>query len=84
MHRTEIAAKVKDILIDELMLTVDLANSLKPETHLINELGADSLDVVEVAMRLEIEFEIEIPDDDLEQVETFESLVNLVDTKLNR
>lgn len=49
------------------------------EAHLMHDLGADSLDAIEIAMELEEQFRIEITDDDLEQVSTFGDLVGLVE-----
>jgi len=52
-----------------------------PEASFIEDLGADSLDVVELVMRLEEEFDIEIPDDDAEKIHTVQDAVNYVDEK---
>ena len=43
---------------------------VKPETSFVNDLGADSLDIVELLMSLEEEFDLEIPDEDAEQIQT--------------
>lgn len=53
--------KVKEIIIDQLGLDEDI--EITPETSLINDLDADSLDAVEIIMAIEDEFEVEIPDD---------------------
>lgn len=60
---------------------------MAPETvlrnaHFSNDLGADSLDGVELAMAVEDEFGIEIPDEDAEKATTFGLMVNLVEKKL--
>ena len=55
--------KVKEIIVDQL--GVD-ENQVKPEASFIDDLGADSLDTVELVMALEEEFDIEIPDGDAE------------------
>lgn len=50
----------------------------------LTDLGLDSLDVVELIMRVEKEFNIEIPDDDAEKLETFGSVLDYVDKKVNK
>ena len=57
--------KVKDVIIDKLGVEEE---SIKPEAHFVNDLGADSLDTVELIMEFEEEFGIEIPDDDAENI----------------
>jgi acyl carrier protein len=57
--------KVKEIIVDQL--GVD-AEQVTPEASFIDDLGADSLDTVELVMALEEEFNIEIPDEDAEKI----------------
>ena len=64
---SEIEAKVKDIIVDKL--GVDDAD-VPPEESLKNDLGADSLDTVELIMEFEKEFGISIPDDKAEKIAT--------------
>ncbi len=64
---SEIEAKVKDIIVDKL--GVDEAD-VKPEASFTNDLGADSLDTVELIMEFEKEFGISIPDDKAEKIAT--------------
>ncbi len=59
--------RVKEIIIDQL--GVD-AKEVTPEASFIEDLGADSLDTVELVMALEEEFSIEIPDEDAEKIST--------------
>ena len=63
----EIADKVKAIIVDKL--SVDEAE-VKPEAGFANDLGADSLDTVELIMEFEKEFKISIPDDQAEKIST--------------
>ena len=63
----EIADKVKAIIVDKL--SVDEAE-VKPEASFANDLGADSLDTVELIMAFEKEFKISIPDDQAEKIST--------------
>ena len=67
--------KVKDVIIDKLGVEED---SIKSEAHFVNDLGADSLDTVELIMEFEEEFGIEIPDDDAEQITTVGSAVEYI------
>ncbi len=64
---SEIATKVKAIIIDKL--GVD-EKDVTPEASFTNDLGADSLDTVELIMELEKEFDISIPDDQAEKITT--------------
>ncbi|MGA1195665.1 MAG: acyl carrier protein [Candidatus Latescibacterota bacterium] len=63
----EIQQKVIDLIVDQLGVDAD---SVKEEAHFIDDLGADSLDTVELVMAFEEEFDIEIPDEDAEKLET--------------
>ena len=55
--------------------------ALVPEANLLDDLGADSLDVVELVMALEEEFSIEVPDDDVENIRTIQDIVSYVARK---
>jgi acyl carrier protein len=70
--------KVKDIVADEL--SVD-ASIVTPQARFVEDLGADSLDVVELVMRFEEEFEIEIPDEDAEKIATVGDAVTYIEGK---
>ena len=61
----KIADKVIEIVCDQLGVSKDKVN---PETDFINDLGADSLDTVELVMEFEEEFNINIPDEDAEKI----------------
>ena len=67
MTTAEIEAKVKAIIVDKL--GVD-ENEVKNEASFANDLGADSLDIVELIMEFEKVFEISIPDDQAEKIAT--------------
>ena len=68
--------KVKDVIIDKLGVEED---SIKSEAHFVNDLGADSLDTVELIMEFEEEFGIEIPDEDAENITTVGSAVDYIE-----
>jgi acyl carrier protein len=65
--------KIKEIIVEQLGVS---AEQVKPEARFIDDLGADSLDTVELIMALEEEFEIEIPDEDAEKMVTVGDAVN--------
>ena len=68
--------KVKDVIIDKLGVEED---SIKSEAHFVNDLGADSLDTVELIMEFEEEFGIEIPDEEAENITTISSAIKYID-----
>lgn len=63
----ELLEKVKAIIVDQLGADAD---AIKPEAAFIDDLGADSLDVVELVMAMEEEFDISIPDEAAENIKT--------------
>lgn len=69
--------KVKMILADQLEVEEDTINA---ETDIQDDLGADSLDVVDLIMSLEDEFEIEVPDEDIEKLRTVGALVSYIES----
>jgi acyl carrier protein len=75
MADPEIEAKVKQIIIDEL--GVD-ENEVTPNARFIDDLGADSLDTVELVMAFEEGFDIEIPDEDAEKIRTVQDAIDYI------
>jgi acyl carrier protein len=73
--------RIKNLIVKEL--SVD-ESKVKMDSKLVEDLGVDSLDTVELLMSLEDEFGIQIPDEEAMQLTTVESIVNLVDSKLNK
>ena len=69
--------KVKDIIIDKLGVEEEKINK---EASFVDDLGADSLDTVELIMQLEEEFGIEIPDDDAEKITTVQAAVDYLES----
>jgi len=59
--------RVSEIIVEQLGISKE---EIKPEASFIDDLGADSLDIVELVMAMEEEFDIEIPDDDAEKLQT--------------
>ena len=72
---SDVAAKVKAIIVDKL--GVD-ESEVTNEASFTNDLGADSLDTVELVMALEEEFGCEIPDDDAEKITTVQQAIDYV------
>lgn len=71
-----VADKVLDIVCDRLGVTRD---RLKPETRFVDDLGADSLDTVELVMELEEEFELTIPEEDAERIQTVGEAIKYIE-----
>jgi acyl carrier protein len=74
----DVLAKVQEVVSDKL--DVD-ASKVTPEASFANDLGADSLDVVELVMALEEEFTVEIPDEEAEKLQTVQDVVNYINIK---
>lgn len=71
--------KIKEIIADQLGVEVD---KLTPDAKFVEDLGADSLDVVELIMSFEEEFNVEIPDEDAEKIKTVGDVINYLNEKL--
>ena len=71
----EIAAKVKSIIVDKLGVE---ESAVVPEASFTNDLGADSLDTVELIMDFEKEFNITIPDEDAEKITTVKEAISYI------
>ena len=69
--------QVRDIICDKLSVKPE---QITPETSFINDLGADSLDIVELVMELEDKFEIQIPDEEAEKIQTVGDAVAYIET----
>ncbi|MBR1889657.1 MAG: acyl carrier protein [Alloprevotella sp.] len=78
---SEIAEKVKALIVDKL--NVDEAE-VKPEASFANDLGADSLDTVELIMEFEKEFGISIPDDQAEKIATVGDAIAYIEEAKNK
>ncbi|MBY0553444.1 acyl carrier protein [bacterium] len=73
-----INAKVKDIIVEQLGVDPE---KVKAEASFIDDLGADSLDIVELVMAMEEEFDLEIPDEDAEKLKTVNDVQSYLTTK---
>ena len=69
--------KIKGILSEQFSVEAD---SITPDTLLEDDLGADSLDVVDLLMTIEDDFEVEIPDEEVENIKTVGALVEYIES----
>ncbi|WP_414549470.1 acyl carrier protein [Anabaena sp. CCY 0017] len=79
MSQADIFEKVKKIVVDQLSVETD---KITPQANFANDLGADSLDTVELVMALEEEFDIEIPDEAAEKITTVQEAVDYINDKV--
>jgi acyl carrier protein len=75
MAAASVEKRVKEIIVEQLGVSED---EVVPEASFIDDLGADSLDTVELVMALEEEFDIEIPDEDAEKIHTVQDAINYI------
>ena len=80
MNTEEVFEKVKGIIVEQLGVA---EASVTMEASFIDDLVADSLDIVELVMALEEEFKCEIPDEDAEKIQTVQDAVTYIDSKLS-
>lgn len=80
MENAEVFEKVKAVVIDQLGVEEE---KVTMEASFVDDLGADSLDIVELIMGLETEFDLEIPDEDAEKISTVGDAVNYIAKKEN-
>lgn len=71
--------KIKEIIVEQLGVDAD---QITPDASFIDDLGADSLDTVELVMAFEEEFDIEIPDEDAEKIRTFRDVITYMNANL--
>ena len=70
--------KISEIVVEQL--GVD-AEQVVPEANFVEDLGADSLDTVELIMAFEEEFDVEIPDTDAEKIKTVQDVIDYIESK---
>ena len=74
-NREEIAQKARELIAESLGVSPD---EIRPESSFIDDLGADSLDIVELVMEIEKQFELEIPDEEAEKISTVQDAVDYI------
>jgi acyl carrier protein len=72
--------EIKEILVDQLDCNAD---SIELSSNLADDLGADSLDAIDIVMTIEDQYSIEVPDEAVEGMKTVEDIVNFVESNLN-
>jgi acyl carrier protein len=75
----DVSSQVVEIIVDQLGVNEE---QVKPEASFIEDLGADSLDTVELVMAFEEKFDIEIPDEDAEKLATVGTAISYLEEKL--
>jgi acyl carrier protein len=75
MSVENVQERVKNIIVEQLGVEAD---QVKPEAQFVNDLGADSLDTVELIMALEEEFDVEIPDEKAEKIKTVGEAISYI------
>nr|YP_009295652.1 acyl carrier protein [Mastocarpus papillatus]AOL58136.1 acyl carrier protein [Mastocarpus papillatus] len=81
LTQKEITEKVQSIIAQQLGVDADKVTS---EANFINDLGADSLDTVELVMAIEEEFSIEIPDEEAEKISNLEQAIEFIQGATNK
>jgi acyl carrier protein len=78
LRRKKMLDKIREIVVEQL--GVD-AEQVTPEANFVEDLGADSLDTVELIMAFEEEFDVEIPDTDAEKIKTVQDVMDYIESK---
>lgn len=78
MSEKSIEERVKEIIVEQLSVN---AEQVTPNAKFIEDLGADSLDVVELVMAFEEQFGVEVPDEDAEKLQTVGDVVKYIEDK---
>ena len=81
MAEKSIEEKVKDIIVEQLGVNPE---QVTPQASFIEDLGADSLDIVELVMAFEEAFELEIPDEDAEKIATVKDAIDYIEAKTSK
>ncbi len=70
-----VEVSVKAIIVDQLGAN---EADVTPDAHFVDDLGADSLDTVDLVMKFEVDFDIEIPDEDAEKIQTVQAAIDYI------
>ena len=77
-HLSAVTSKGTKIIVDQLGVSAD---EVKPEAKFVDDLGADSLDLTELIMAMEEEFDIEIADDDAQKIQKVQDAIDYIEAK---
>jgi acyl carrier protein len=72
--------EVKEILVDQLDINED---DIEMESSLMDDLGADSLDAIDIAMTIEDQYSIEVPDEVIKNIKTVEDIVSFIENNID-
>ena len=75
---SDVTSKVTKIIVDQLGVSAD---EVKPEAKFVDDLGADSLDLTELIMAMEEEFDTEIADDDAQKIQKVQDAIDYIEAK---
>lgn len=75
---SDVTSKVTKIIVDQLGVSAD---EVKPKAKFVDDLGADSLDLTELIMAMEEEFDIEIADDDAQKIQKVQDAIDYIEAK---
>lgn len=75
---SDVTSKVTKIIVDQLGVSAD---EVKPEAKFVDDLGADSLDLTELIMAMEEDFDIEIADDDAQKIQKVQDAIDYIEAK---
>ena len=78
MSDKSIEDRVKDIIVDQLGVNAD---QVTPEAKFVEDLGADSLDTVELVMAFEEEFDVEVPDEEAEKLQSVQDVISYINSQ---
>ena len=78
MSSEEVFDKVKEIIVEQLGVA---ETAITPDASFIDDLGADSLDTVELIMAFEEAFDVEIPDEDAQKIKTVKDVIDYIEAK---
>ena len=78
MASEEITSRVKEIIVEQLGVAAD---EVVPEASCVEDLAADSLDIVELIMALEEEYQLEIPDEEAEKMQKVDDVIAYIESK---
>lgn len=81
MTRENIAEEIKKLISESISTDI---NEIKEDSKFVDDLGADSLDIVELVMAMETKFDIEIPDEDAQKIKTVGEAIDYISKKLSK
>jgi acyl carrier protein len=81
MTRENVSQEIKKLISESLSIEM---NEIKEDSKFVDDLGADSLDIVELIMSMETKFDMEIPEDDAQKIKTVGEAIDYISNKLSK